>query len=346
MDYDVTILSLFRYGVYDKYQHLIPTADFNHKVHYRSLINNRQRVPYILFGFLLNHVPNFLYRFFISDRYDFVVAFYEGAPTRFVAESNLQRGRKIAWLHTSTTLSLKNKSAAALEQIHNQYRQFSSIIAVSNYVADSFKSLFPDLAQRVQVAYNPVDIKAVNAKAEVQVDISRPEGPLLVLVGRMTPVKGYDRFLKVVNRLVQKGYDFHVFILGGGDRTPLEQDCLNNRLGNVRFLGHQDNPYPFMKMADWIVLPSYIEGLSSVLLEGLALGKAILATDCGGPREILGGCEYGLLVDNSEEGLEQGLSRILEEPLLKNYYENKAEKGLAPFEISYAMDKITGILDV
>ena len=132
----------------------------------------------------------------------------------------------------------------------------------------------------------------------------------------------------------EENFKFEVWIIGGGDRTEHEAYCKENRLENVRFLGSQSNPYPYMKKADWIVVPSLIEGLSTVVMEGLVLGKPILATDCPGMRELLG--EF--VVENNEDSLEEGLRRILTGVELQN--QNLNNKFIMLYDIKSIEDVI------
>ena len=304
--FDITVCSIFKRSVYSSYQATIENP-FKPHVHYKWLVNNDFKWLYRIFNYLLVRLPAFLYKLLVGDKYDVVVAFYEGAPTSFVANAKLKHGKKITWLHTSTELSQKGKSIVALKQQEHNYSAFQKIVAVSEGVKQSFIQLFPSLKDNVLVVHNPIDSETIIKKSREPIALSHPDCLLLVSVGRMTPAKGYDRYLRVINRLVEENFKFEVWIIGGGDRTGYEDYCSENRLDNVKFLGGQSNPYPYMKKADWVVVPSFVEGLSTVVMEGLVLGKPILATDCPGMRELLGES----VVDNNEDSIEDGLRRIL-----------------------------------
>ena len=343
--FQVTVCSLFKKSVYGKHYPYELKTPFNETVRLRYLFNNRNKWIALLANYGLSKIPSLLYSFFIHDRYDIAVAFYEGAPTRLLSAAKLKHGKKIAWLHTSTELSQKGKTEEILRQEQERYRTFDKIVAVSSYVADSFSALFPELSDRLVVAYNPIDVDVIRRKASVPTSFSRDPEPLLVSVGRMDGAKAYDRYLRVVKNLKDHGLVFHVWIVGGGDRSQLEIYCRENNLDNVSFLGHQVNPYPLMKMADWIVLPSRIEGLPTVILESLSLGKAVLATDCGGTREIIGDGEYGILVENDEKCLREALASVLSGCADKNLYEQKALQRSSAFSLEERMPVIGKILE-
>lgn len=345
--YDITVCSVFKESVYkgyNKYFH----SPFKPHIHYRYLINNRITWWYRIFNYLLPRIPASLYRLLVGDKYDKIVAFYEGLPTYWIAKAPLKKGEKIAWLHTSTSLSQKGKDENALKQQEKLYNQYVSIVAVSNGVKDSFVSLFPTQEAKVKVAYNPIDVNAIKDKAVQPLPINIPTNhyPIFVSVGRMTAVKGYDRWLRVIYQLKQKGYQFQVWIIGGGDRNQLEQYVKEKQLTDyVCFYGHQENPYPYMAKADWVICPSLIEGLSTVVLEALALGKAIAVTDCPGMKELLGDSQYGIVMGNDENSLVKGIESILCDSSLQRHFEQQALIRSKTFELTKAISKVEFIFN-
>ena len=95
------------------------------------------------------------------------------------------------------------------------------------------------------------------------------------------------------------------------------------------FLGFQENPYKYVSKADLFVCSSRREGFSTAVSEALVLGVPVVSTDCSGARELLGEHdEYGLVTENNEEALYQGVRRVLDDPALLAYYKKMAaERG-------------------
>lgn len=114
--------------------------------------------------------------------------------------------------------------------------------------------------------------------------------------------------------------------------------------GTVALLGHKSNPFPFLKLADWIIAPSRAEGLPAVIQESIALGKAIMGTKGTGIAELLKDGETGMLVDNSSEGIEAGMEKILMNPSLKEAYEKKASEYSRTYSSEEAITKIENLL--
>lgn len=345
-EYDVTVCSVFKHSVYKHYNVTFGNAFFPH-VKYRYLVNNRFQPLYVVFNFLLLRCPKWLFRLLIGHGYDKVVAFYEGLPTYWVARAGLKKQQKIAWLHTSTELSQRGMSANEITQQGENYAAFQTIVAVSEGVKESFVKVFPALKQSVQVAYNPIDMEAVVEKAAIFCPDEPHKHPLFVSVGRLNKVKGFDRWLQSLYEMKQRGYTFEAWIVGGGDEyAALQEFIRSHQMGDyVKLLGHQSNPYPYMKAADWMVCPSLIEGFPLVILESFALHKPILMTKCSGTQELLGNSEYGLVAENSLEGIVKKLEQILSDGTLQSVFAAKSAQRKVFFAMDKSLAVIQGILN-
>src|SRR5690606_8598170 len=92
---------------------------------------------------------------------------------------------------------------------------------------------------------------------------------------------------------------------------------------SVTLLGYTENPYPFVKAADFYLLSSRYEGFPTVLSEAVALKKKIIATDVSGVSELLEDGKLGLIVENTEEGIYSGIKSALTKPqVFETYLEN------------------------
>ena len=86
-------------------------------------------------------------------------------------------------------------------------------------------------------------------------------------------------------------------------------------------LGFTDNPYPQIKKADFYILSSRYEGFPTVLFEAITLKKKIIATEVSGVSEMLENGKLGLIVENSEQGIYDGMKKALENPDIPNEME-------------------------
>ncbi len=179
------------------------------------------------------------------------------------------------------------------------YIRADRIICVADYILNELAERFAVPRNKMVRIYNPVDVGRVRLLAHAGENPYSAPGPHLVAVGRLSRQKGFDLLLDAMALVHKTVPDVQLTIVGQGS---LESDLKNQRdqlslTDAVHFVGFQPNPYPYFKHADVFVLSSRYEGMPVVLLEALALGTFVVATDCpGGVREILTRCTGGLLV--------------------------------------------------
>ena len=168
-------------------------------------------------------------------------------------------------------------------------QEYFDMIGVSKAVCMSWEKEFL-LRKNIKYIPNIVNPRSIiddlkNDRAE----ISLKSNPVLLVVGRLSHEKGQLRLLEVLSRLSKEGYRFSAYFIGSGNLEELcKQEALKlNLQETVFFLGEKENPYPYMKQADLLIVPSYHEGRPCVITEALVLGVPVLSTDSGGPRELL-----------------------------------------------------------
>ncbi|MDI6688800.1 MAG: glycosyltransferase, partial [Desulfobacterales bacterium] len=125
------------------------------------------------------------------------------------------------------------------------------------------------------------------------------EGNLIVgTVGRLTPVKGHRYLVEAAGKIVDARPDTTFVFLGDGELSD-ELKNMASRLGieeNVKFPGWRPDVAEVMSIFDIFVLPSLNEGMGRVLVEAMALGKPIVASDVGGITDLVVHGENGFLV--------------------------------------------------
>ena len=94
-------------------------------------------------------------------------------------------------------------------------------------------------------------------------------------------------------------------------------------------LGYRTNPYKYVKKCDLYVCSSHSEGFSTSVTESLIVGTPVVTTLCSGMQEMLGyNNEYGIVTENNEDALYEGIEKILtEENLLQHYKEQARVRG-------------------
>ena len=280
------------------------------------------------FTYLLHRVEAALkltYPLRVRGDYDIECAYLECGPTKIMAASTNKRAQKLCWVHCDLEKKMQDVPNFP-PKATKWYRKFDKVICVSAEVQKSYVRLFGSEPEAT-VLYNTVDDAQIRKLAALPLPTPLTKRRLTVVsVGRLNKQKRFDRLLKAHKQLLYEGVDHDLWIVGeGSERTSLEAYIRENGLSDsVTLTGFQENPYPFMAAGDVLVCSSDYEGFSTALTEGLILGKAIVTTDCGGMKELLGDSEYGLITPCSDDGFVDGLSKMLNAQTLREGYREKA----------------------
>lgn len=286
--------------------------------------------------------PRFLYRKFVGDGdYDIVVAYMHGIPTKVVSGCTNPKTKTVTWLHTGTPkTSTFFKSWLSRKKAIRGYASLDAIVGVSQDVSDAFRKY--TRIENVHTVYNTNDTARILKMAEEQADLSDYQRPVIVTAGHLEPVKGNDRLIDAAKRLADDGYRFSVLIMGtGSQKEKLQQQITENHLDDcVHLLGFCENPYAIMAQSDLFVSSSRQEGLATVLTEALTVGLPVVATEVSGAKEVLGqNNEYGLVVENSESGIYEGLKAFLTHPELVQKYRESAKERSTQFDTEHTVQK-------
>lgn len=208
-------------------------------------------------------------------------------------------------------------------------RAADRVIANSQGLAEDVIEFLGVSRRKAVTIHNPIPIGKIVFLSEEPVaeGIFDSESPVLLSVGRLAAQKNQSMLIRAFAG-VQPQTGSKLALIGSG---PLEHDLreLAQGLGlaeHVIFLGWQENPYKFMRRATCLALSSDYEGFPSTLVEAMACGCPVIATDCPyGPAEILENGKYGILVPvNNEEALTDAMLLLLRD---QNLCANLAGQG-------------------
>lgn len=323
--FDITIITMFDDGV---------NAELlNCEIHY---ISKKAWCPSGI-THIYKFIPStLLYKYFMkADEYDIVVAFLQGIPAKVLAGCRNSEIKKIVWIHNShpespsfTNCWMFKKSAA------KSYSEFDKVVGVSENVIKVFSDYF-EIKKNISVVYNTNDCERIKSYSDKSSKTKKDDQLKIISVGRLIELKGFERLFKICLRLKNEGYDFCVEIVGDGYQKNMLQNLIseNNAQNWFRLTGFQSNPYKFVANADIFVCSSYEEGLSTAVSEAVILGKPVVSTDVSGAKEILGYYnEYGIVTENTEEALYEGLKKMISDKELRAYYAEKAKERAAFFD--------------
>jgi len=261
---------------------------------------------------LLNVLTGYCFYFIGIPRidHDIFVVFQAASFAHWVKYS---RKPVIGWLH-GVAPAPDGRMAGKMwtKVIGKFYNRFSKLVAITNQVANDWQKRYA-IQRRPTVIPNLVDAEAILEKSRMGQSEILSDGEVknLVFVGRLAPEKGVARLIKIAIRLHNEGHKFVLWIVGDGiSMEEMRRDVIAAKAEEyIKMIGRRDNPYPYIRACDLLVLPSYGEGLGLVLWEALLCGTEVLATDCGGTADALEGGKLGLLVENSEKGIYEGLNQ-------------------------------------
>lgn len=345
--YEITVIAIFKKSVYSDYEFQFEQSFASH-IRYHWLVDNSNALKYKVFNFLYNKLPkSWLYCTLVKEKYDIEVSFYEGLPTVFVSHS-IRKNIKVTWLHTHQERLYRNLSAVQLQDMCDTYKKFNAIVGVSKAVSDSFTSVFNDLCPTT--LYNPIDETLVKGKGDSAVDTSIAHllaANYLVTVGRLIPIKGYDRLIRVFGKLKSEGYDFKLLMIGAGYKKDEYKMLIkeNNLETNIFLLGHIDNPYPYIRKADALVMSSLQEGLSTVVCESLILKTPVLTTRCSGMDELINDDENGWITENTEKGLYEMLKYAVQNTSFLKKIKNNLIHTESQATLSLRVEEMEKFLD-
>ncbi|PTT53623.1 glycosyltransferase, partial [Aeromonas sp. HMWF015] len=230
---------------------------------------------------------------------------------------------------------------------HIVYKKMDNIVCVSKGAQHALLKLYPEVKPYTQVVYNPVDIEDIMRKSREHIDSD--EQIKVIAIGRLCNAqKGFDILLAAHKINIDAGVKYHLTILGeGDDRDGLESFININNIGNsTSLLGFKENPYPFLADSDLFVMSSHYEGYPVVLVEAMALGKAIVSTDCTGPNEALDGGKYGVLVPvGDENALALAIRQMVENKNMLSKYGSLSKDRAKIFNLRESMRQIELLLD-
>ncbi len=321
--YDVTVMTLFDIGINKMY--------LSDTVHYQSVFKK----PFPANSHIMKlFSPKTLYKHFITQRYDIVVSYLEGPTARIISGCPDPNTKKMCWVHIELNDIAKYiKGFRSKKEADNCYLDFDQIVCVSNSVKNVFTSTTGLSFPNINVIYNTNDCARIRELSNDHVeDVSFDNEQVNVCsVAKLMPSKGFDRLVLAHKRLITEGFRHNIYIIGSGEeRRNLENEIAKEGITDTfHLLGFKENPYKYMKACDLYVCSSRREGFSTAVTEALILGKPVVSTLCSGACELLGEHdEYGIVTENSEEGIYRGLKKMLGTPGLIDYYAGKAgERG-------------------
>ena len=307
-NFDISVRTLFNWG--PNRQALSPDVCYSSWI-FRDVPGNSH--------WMKIWTPERIFRMIIPEDYDIIVSFLEGPCSRVAGGCPENGAKVVTWIHTPILNEKKfTEGFRSREEAERCYNRADAIVFVSGDVRDAFCQWLKP-GKRSGILYNIFDSGKIR-----ELSLADPDSPPMdpdqlnwCGLGRLIPMKGWTRMLKIQKKLTEEGIPSHFYLIGDGpQRNELEQ--LASQMGvrdSVTFTGYQTNPYQYLARCMLYVCASDREGLSTAVIESLLVGTPVCTTDVGGMKEILGSHgEYGIVTPNDDAALYSEVRRFFTEP--------------------------------
>jgi len=226
-------------------------------------------------------------------------------------------------------------------------------VALSKGELQDYSALAVYPPDKVVKIHSGVDIEKFQATGVSIIDKKRllglePNGCCIGFVGWLLPIKGPMHLLRAMKYVWQEYSAAHLIFVGKGDLdVDLRAEALNlDQNGRVKFLGWRNDIDEIMQIFDIFILPSLNEGMGRVLVEAMAAGKPIIASNVGGIPELVRHGDNGLLVPaGDEKALADSIKRLIRDPEEANSMGLNGRKRSYQFSLESMVEKIDGLYE-
>lgn len=246
----------------------------------------------------------------LKEKYDLEIGMTYN-DFEMVLNSTNKNSKKVGWFHSEIQLP---KLQPLVPKILEHFPQFDQMVYCSEKIKTLMHQYYPDLDYpKEEVIINAIPIEEIKKKANEKIDNFPIEKPVFISIGRLHTRKGYHKLMEAHAQLIKEGYPHSVIILGDGEELAnlLTQQKQLGIEKSFHFLGNKMNPYPFVKQADFFILPSESEAWPLVIAEALILQKPIIATKTGDIPEMISDKKTGVLIDYKTEEMYAAMKEFL-----------------------------------
>ena len=266
--------------------------------------------------------PEIVDREYLKENYDIEIGmtYNDFEP---VLNSSNKNSKKVGWFHSEIQVP---KLQPLVPKILEHFPQFHHMIYCSEKIKNLMHEHYPNLNYpKESVIINAIPIEEIKQKANADFLLPNAESNIFVSVGRLHTRKGYHKLMDAHKKLLNEGFQHTVLIIGDGEELPnlLEQQKNLGVEKSFVFAGNQMNPYPFIKNADFFIMPSESEAWPLVIAEALILQKPIIATKVGDVESMIEDRKTGYLIDYDTHEIYVAMKEFLtNEKLVSDLREN------------------------
>ena len=284
-EYKITLILEKKEGIFlqeinPKIQIITYTPNDDKNIIKRKIINCIQRIKFIL-----------KYR----NKFDFSASFatYSNSSS-FVSRTASKNA--CLWVHSDYSTIYKDNIKEMIKFFkEKKYNKFKHLIFVSKKAEQSFGEVFPKVKGKTIVCNNLVDSKKIEKLSNEPIETQKENITTFLNVGRHDEKeKRLSRIIEVAKKLKENNYQFRILFVGDGKNTEEYKNMVKEYKleKQIIFVGKKQNPYPYFKISDCVILTSDYEGYPVVFLESMILNKPIITTQVSDYEDIEGKFGY------------------------------------------------------
>lgn len=241
--------------------------NLNHNKHtiYRKIINGFKR-----FIFLLKN----------KNKYDCSICYATYSKTCSLLSLYASKNN-IIYIHGDYVTEFNDNEKTINFFLNQDINCFKKIVFVSNESMNNLIKIMPSIKSKSLVINNFIDNEKILKLSKNNINETKTNNKLIVFVGRLDEkVKKVSRMINAVDYCKKNNLDIDFFIIGDGKDYKYYKRLIKekNLQHNVKMLGLKPNPYPYIKLCDYVVITSEHEGFPVTFLESLVLNKKIIST--------------------------------------------------------------------
>ena len=257
-------------------------------------------------------------RRFAGIEFDAAIAGLHGLSPAFICRA-VKAHKRIVMVRNDAADDRQGKLARNIARFESC---IDAYVCVSQSVLDSLVSLYPQTRRKAVCIYNLIDPEAMRTAAMNAGNpfAMEPEGMRILSVCRLQESqKGLRRMVEVHSRLLHAGIHHYWHVLGDGpDRGLLEAEIRSRGVSSTfKLHGSVSDPMPYYRYADICAVLSRYEGLCGVVNEARVLARPVIATRFAGIEEQVESGVNGLIVEQDENAICEGLASLIRDDGLR-----------------------------
>ena len=305
-DYEITLVLEKKEGIFlneidNKIKIVEYTPSNDKNVLLRKLKNLLKRIKFI---------------FKYNNKFDFSAAYATYSKTAsFVARTASKNN--VLWGHADYMELFSNDKEKVINFFESiKYKKFKRIVFVAESAKESFIKIFPNFEKKVIYCNNLINYKKIQEMSQKEVDDVKKENVYTFInVGRHDELqKRLTRIIEAAKLLKSDNKNFRILLVGEGKDTNMYQKLIEEYKleDKITLLGKKQNPYPYIKLSDAVILTSQYEGYPVIFLEAQTLNKPIITTNISDAQIDIEG-KYGVITKKESLDIYKAMKKFIDE---------------------------------